>query len=237
MKRTNILFLATLFISIQAFSENKEKTEMKDQQPQTMMQKRSDFIPHIRVNAYTFYAFDDKVDSYYSSDEYYRGKIEGGFQWGAGLEYIISPGQGIEVSYLRLDTKAPMEYYKNGIQFSNFDVATNYVMIGGNRYFPLGGQIEPFVGAQVGLGIFSVDNPDNGNSRNGTKFAWSIKAGVNLWASERVGLKLQTGLISAVQAVGGGLYFGTGGVGGGLETYSSFYQFYIGGGLSFDLAK
>jgi hypothetical protein len=39
--------------------------------------------------------------------------------------------------------------------------------------------------------------------------------------------------MSAVQSAGGGLYFGTGGGGAGVSTYSSMYQFGLGGGLAF----
>ena len=85
------------------------------------------------------------------------------------------------------------------------------------------------------MGIFNVENPDNGKTGNATKFAWGIKAGVNIWLSDKIGLKLQGGLLSAVQSVGGGLYFGTGGAGAGVSGYSTFYQWTLGGGLIFDL--
>ena len=44
-------------------------------------------------------------------------------------------------------------------------------------------------------------------------------------------------VLSAVQGAGGGLYFGTGGVSAGVSTYSTFYQFYIGGGLTLKMGK
>lgn len=235
MKIKIILLFAALTISIAGVSKPEGKGLLPGQYP--TLANQNSFTPGLRINGYTFYAFDDKVDSRYSSTEYFYGKIKGGFQWGGGLEYMLAPAQGIELSYLRLDTRAPLTYYSNGQQFSEFDLATNYIMLGGNRYFPLGGKVEPYAGAQLGLGIFNVTNPDNGKSDNATKFAWGLKAGLNIWATDNVGLKLQTGLISAVQGVGGGFYFGTGGAGAGVNTYSTFFQFYIGGGLTFDLSK
>ena len=68
-----------------------------------------------------------------------------------------------------------------------------------------------------------------------TKFAWGIRGGVNVWATEKVGIKLQAHLLSAVQSMGGGLTIGTGGVGVGATSYSSMYQFTLGGGLAFKL--
>ncbi len=150
---------------------------------------------------------------------------------------MLAPVQSVEISYLRLDTDAPMNYYNNGAQYSVLNVATNYILAGGNRYFPTGTAVEPYAGAQLGVAIFNVENPDSGKSGNATKFAWTITAGLNLWATDKIGLKIQTGLISAVQGIGGGLYFGTGGVGGGVNAYSSFYHFYIGVGLALKLGN
>lgn len=237
MKLKSLLLTVLLIAGVYNFSYAKDGKELPQNEQKVLVLQKPAFTPGLRLNGYTFYAFDDKVDSYYSSSEYFNGKIKGGFQWGGGLEYMMSPGQGIELSYLRLDTNAPIEYYKGGIQFTTFDLATNYIMLGGNRYFPNGGKVEPYAGLQAGVAVFNVKNPDNGNSDNATKFAWGVKAGLNIWATDMVGLKIQTGLLSAVQAAGGGLYFGTGGVGAGVNTYSTFYQFYIGGGLTFNLAR
>lgn len=239
-----LLVIAFIVTSSYAFSQVVVETQPQPQ-PQQQQQAaptkvvvvRKAFAPHLRVNGYTFYAFDDRVDSYYSASEYFNGTIKGGFQWGGGLEYVMIPSQSIEITYLRLDTEAPMEYYDNRVKNTTFDVATNYVMIGSNRYFGMNPRLEPYAGLQIGMGIFNVDNPDNGNSNNSTKFAWGAKLGANIWASEKVGIKIQTGVLSAVQGAGGGLYFGTGGVGAGVSTYSTFYQFYVGGGLTFKMGK
>jgi hypothetical protein len=192
----------------------------------------------IRVNAYGSYVFDDKVDSYYDNTSYYDGKINGGFQWGVGIEVLPRTTQGIELLYIRQSTKAPMTYYKNGVKNTTFDLGLNYIMLASNRYFRKpGGMVEGFAGGMMGANIISLNNPDNGNKTTKTKFAWGIRGGANIWASEKVGIKLQAQLLSSVQSAGGGLYFGTGGVGAGLSTYSSMYQFSLGGGLVFKIPR
>jgi hypothetical protein len=192
--------------------------------------------PSVRLNGYTFYAFDDNhVDSYYSNTSYFDGAINGGFQWGGGLEVMPAPTMGVEFTYLRLDSKAPMEYYNGGVKYTNFDLATNWLFLGGNKYMPNSSKVEPFGGFMLGMAIFDVTNPDNNNNSSGTKFAWGAKLGANVWMNEKVGLKLQMNLLSAVQAVGGGLYFGTGGAGAGVSGFSTFYQFSLGGGLVFKI--
>jgi hypothetical protein len=186
----------------------------------------------LRLNGYTGYTFDDNVDSYYDNSNYYEGKIKGGFQWGVGLEFQVRRDLGIELSYLRMDTKAPITYFQNGVKFAEFDLGVNYIMLGGNRYFrKSGSKVEGFGGLQLGVNIFGLDNPTNGKSSDKTFFAWGLKGGMNYWASEKVAIKIQAGLLSAVQSVGGGFYFGTGGSGAGLASYSTIYQFTIGGGI------
>lgn len=193
---------------------------------------------NLRLNGYTTYVFDDKVDSYYSSTSYYEGKIKGGFLWGGGLEYMASQTKGIEIKYLRLDTKAPMKYYDGGVLNTNFDLAVNYILLGGTNYFKgAGNKVEPYGGLELGMAIFNIENPDNNENRSTTKFAWGLKLGTNIWLTEKVGLKLQGELLSAVQSAGGGFYFGTGGAGAGISTYSTLYQWMLGGGLTFKLGK
>jgi len=203
---------------------------------QNMQMAQKQTGPAVRLHAYTTYAFDDNnVDSYYSDNDYFEGSFEGGFQWGGGLEIMPAPSMGIEFTYLRLDSKAPMEYYNGGIQFTNFDLATNWLMLGANKYVPTNSKVEPYGGFMLGMAIFDVTNPDNGNNSSATKFAWGGKLGANVWMNDKVGLKLQMNLLSAVQAVGGGIYFGTGGAGAGFSGFSTFYQFSLGGGLVFKL--
>jgi hypothetical protein len=51
--------------------------------------------------------------------------------------------------------------------------------------------------------------------------------------AQNIGIKLQAQLLSAVQSLGGGIFVGTGGVGAGVASYSTLYQFGLGGGLVF----
>jgi hypothetical protein len=80
-----------------------------------------------------------------------------------------------------------------------------------------------------------VRNPDNGKTNNATKFSWNIRAGSNFWVADNIAIRIQASLFSAVQSVGGGLFFGTGGAGAGISTYSTMYQFGFDGGLVFRL--
>ena len=192
---------------------------------------------NVRLNGYAAYVFEDNVDSYYDPTNYYEGQINGGFQWGAGLEYMVSPNKGIEIKYLRRDCIAPMDYYLNGVKHKDFEVALNHILLGASNYFKTGGKVEPYAGAAIGMSIVTLKNAEAGNDDQATKFAWGIKLGTNIWANDKIGIKLQADLISVVQSAGGGLYFGTGGAGAGVSTYSTMYQWVLGGGLTFKLGQ
>lgn len=196
----------------------------------------------VRLNLYAGYVFDDKFDTYYSSSSYYEGKIKGGFQWGIGAEYLIRPEYGIEVLYLRQDTNAPTRYYGvvggGGNGDANLDLAINYIMLAPTKHFLASNEkLEGFAGFMLGMVIAEATNPDPTSFGTGedsaTKFAWGIRLGGIIWASDKVGVRLQAQLLSATQAMGGGFYFGTGGAGAGVSSYSTIYQFGLGGGLVF----
>lgn len=193
------------------------------------------FAQDIRLNGYALGVFNDKVDSYYDNSNYYNGTINGGLLWGTGLEFMIRRDYGVELLYMRQDTKAPITYFDDGVKNTDFDLGINYIMLAGTRYFRGAGKVEGFAGGMLGVDAISIKNPDNGKSSSKTFFAWGIRGGANIWASEKVGIKLQAQLLSAVQSVGGGFYFGTGGAGAGVASYSSMYQFGLGGGLVFKL--
>ncbi len=196
---------------------------------------------NMRLNAYGAYIFDDGVDNGYTSNTqgYFNGTVKGGFLWGGGLEFRLHDYYGLELLYQRLDTHAPVDYYPfNGTRTksANVDLGVNYIMIGGVRSMQRpGSKAEPFGGLMLGMAIINADDPETQSSSNATKFAWGARLGANIWASDRVGIKLQMQFLSVPQGAGGGLYFGTGGAGAGITTYSSIFQFVLGGGLVFKL--
>jgi len=216
-----VIFVLTLFITVGAGAQNA-----------------------MRLNAYALYAFDDAVDSYYSNTSYFDGKVKGGLLWGGGLEFMLHPEYGLELTYLRMDTEAPMTYYSNqppaGVKNNVLDLDINYALIGGNRYKAFSDVVEGYGGLQLGAAFVKATRPAVGNvmeaSDNATKFAWAIRGGANVFPggkASKVGIKMTISLMSMVQGAGGGLYFGTGGAGAGISTYSSIMQFTLGGGLVF----
>lgn len=189
----------------------------------------------LRLNGYAGYNFDNSFDSRYSNTSYFYGLVKGGLMWGAGVEYLLGPDYGLELIYFRQDTEAPVNYYDDGDVSDIIDLGINYIMVGGVRYLEVGEVFEPYGGLMAGLGIYSNKNPKPGEPNSNTAFGWGVRLGSNIWFTESVGIKVQAQLLSAVQGVGGGFYFGTGGVGSSFRAYSTMYHFGLGGGLVISL--
>jgi len=192
-----------------------------------------------RLNAYGMYSFDDNFDSYYDQYNYYNGTLKGSFAYGAGVEFMVKPHNCIELQWQHQSTTAPTTYIGgigNTLKTTNFDINIDYLLIGGDGHFAKpDGKVEGYGGVFLGMAFLGAKNPDNQNHNTASKFAWGFRLGCNIWANDKIGVKLQGQLLSISQGAGGGFYFGTGGVGAGVSSYSSVYQFQLGGGLTFKL--
>ncbi len=179
----------------------------------------------VRLLTFGGYTFADKVDF---SNGY--GKISDGFQWGAGVEIGISPVNAFELIYQRMDAEGMVVPFFGDREEA--DLGITYVMIGGTRYVPVSDLIRGFASFDAGLAVFTPKDLDRSNV---TKFAWGLRAGMEVSPGDLASLRIHAQLMSPVQAVGGGFYLGTGGSGAGVSTYSTIYQFNLGGSLIFRL--
>jgi len=194
----------------------------------------------VRLNAYGSYVFDDAFDVYNDVNTYYYGKIKGGLQWGAGIEFTPTDYGGVELLYLNKSSDVPSTFKGAAGQperTENFDLTHNYILLAGNGYKATGsGKVEGFFSLMGGVLISDVKSPSTGKSGSETDFAWGGRLGVNIWASEKFGIKLMSTLLSASKATGGDVFYGYWGP-VYLNTYSTLWQFGLGGGLTFKLGK
>jgi hypothetical protein len=195
----------------------------------------------VRINAYGAYVFEDGYDSYYDANNYYNGQVDGGFQGGAGIEYLLSPQYCIELMYLRRSTQAPTSF-RGGIVSApksvTFDLVHDYILLGSDGHFSnASGKVEGYGGLFGGILIANLDNPDNNDHASTTRFAWALRLGCNIWTEGKLGIKLQTQLISSLRSAGGDFYFDPYGNPVGLSTYSTLFQFGLGGGLTYRFGK
>jgi len=195
---------------------------------------------HVRLNFYSAYVFDDSFSDYAGANNYYNGTIKAGYQIGGGIQYMASPLYGTELLYLYKKTTAPSNF-KFGNQIAerheDFDVQLHYIMLSGDRHIQKpGSKAEGYFGMMAGILINEVEAKSSGNHASNTNFAWGARLGANIWFSEKIGLKLQTQILSAVHASGGELYYSWYGP-ITVPDYQVLWQYGLGGGLVFKLGQ
>ena len=194
---------------------------------------------HARLNFYAAYTFDDGFDVVNDANTYYNGTVKGGVQWGGGLEYMFSKQSSAEILYLHRSTTVPANFkFGAGTQTrkETFDLKHDFILLSGDGHFGNGGKAEGYAGIMAGVLISNLEAPSLGKSSSNTNFAWGGRVGTNIWFSPKMGLKLQALILSASRATGGDYYWSWYGP-IYLTTYSTLWQFSLGGGLTFKLGK
>jgi len=163
-----------------------------------------------QIKLYGAYVFDDGFDSHYSNNEFIEGKIEGGLQWGLGIEYPSNNSFGIEAMYLRQDFNSLTTSSTGNLNLEpvNFNFAFTYLMPGGVLQLRKSNQpLEFYDGLMADFMSGNIGHQENRNNSIIIKFTWVLKAGIVYCLSNNPGHKLQAQLISAVQSAGGLFYF------------------------------
>ena len=181
-------------------------------------------IRSFSVLTFSGYTFSDQVDF---SGGY--GRIDDGFQWGAGIEAALRESKAVGFVYQRIDTRAHLQ---GSVYGESGRVAFNYFMASGTHYQPLTDVVGAFLSVDVGAArIEAKDLP----SINFSRFAWGLRLGAS--AGDRLQGRVYVQLYSPVRSSGAGFYFGSSGSGVTVSSNSALYQFNIGAGISFRLTE
>jgi hypothetical protein len=190
-----------------------------------------EFIPS---GGYTFSSHTDFYNTY--------GRLADGPSFGGSIKFNPTRGFGIEVLYSHMNTTSGMYYYGadqspiNGLKNLQMD----YIMAGPVGSFGIPDcSVRPFMGALFGAAILTPGGNAVYNSgyTSETHFAVGFQLGTNIYISPHVGIQLKAQVLAPVDDAGGSLYLNTYGGGAAVNTYSSIYQFSVGGGLILGLGK
>jgi hypothetical protein len=182
------------------------------------------------LNVYGGYTFMDRVrfDAAYAD-------VQGGFQWGGGLEYFTSYDNSIELKYQRMATDFPL-FRPNGEQLNKGKESgsINLITIGGNHYFSNAvndAKIIPFIGGALGVGILS------GQENSSTKFAWDAQVGIKIPTKSVASFKLRAYIQSVTSTFGTDFWYYPGWGTYAVPDYVTMFQFGLGGAVAFDFSK
>jgi hypothetical protein len=178
------------------------------------------YSQHLSVNAFGGYTFRDKIN--FGNAYTY---LNGGFMWGASLEGVNAQGTGVELLYQYQSTATPTTTYVPP-QTTNPSAVVSYLLLNFEQYMLNNPKIQPYGGIGLGAAFYKSDYPGVSSA---TKFAWDLKAGIKLKASDAVGIKIGAQLLGSAQATGTAFYYGY-----VYNTYATILQFGFTGGLVFD---
>lgn len=190
-----------------------------------------------KINAIGGYGFDDKMNFTTTDDRYFNAKIKSSALWGGGIEYVLKNNYGIELVYMREDTEVPVDYsYGTGLGDSSTTqrIGINYVLLAGNGYTQIADSpVEPFGSVLLGIALFNNKSTSDGPASSSTKFAFGVRGGLDIAATNELGFKVMAQLISATQAFEGEFYLGKSASDYGLDPQTNMLQFGISAGISY----
>jgi hypothetical protein len=176
------------------------------------------YSQHLSVNLYGGYTFRDKIN--FGNAYAY---INAGGIFGATVEGVNQQGSGLELQYQYQRTDVPAyKYPSNEPLNTNVTGTISYLLLNFEQYMMNNPKIQPYGGLGLGAAFFT-------GATSSTKFAWDLKAGVKIKASDAVGVKIGAQLLGSAQATGTAWYYGY-----PYTTYATILQFGFTGGLVFD---
>jgi len=172
----------------------------------------------VELNAFTGWQLNGKAKLY---DGEFR--ISDAQNYGAKLAYGLSSSTFVELSYMRSDTEGQFFPYGIGSVGDRIKLSSNYIQIGGLQSMNLG-RIDPYGTVALGLTVWS---PKEGGYSSKTQFSATVGAGLKIWLSEMIGIRLQGSMLMPMvfNGVGIGCGIGTGGAGCGGNVYTRITPF------------
>jgi len=167
---------------------------------------------------------------------YYEGRMDMGDANNYNITASVPTMKGnwIEFSYSYSKSKAEFNPYTGfpGYNYIEADLHTHYILLGSYQRFPVGGKVEPFIGASLGAVVYDLDYS---NYSNVWRFAGSLGGGLLINASDKISIRLQGRLLMPMYFAGIGFYVGSGGSGFSLNSGSMIFQGDVSAGLVFKL--
>jgi hypothetical protein len=142
-------------------------------------------------------------------------RLDPGFWYGGALDYALRRDILLELSYYYRTstlTQRGGSPWEPGGSLSLGEQTTHYIQGGTLKTFRRG-KVAPFIGGNLGLGIFSSDVPGSSSS---TFFTVSGLGGAKIYLSHNIGIRVQGRLILPIFFGSLGFYCGGGGCGAGV---------------------
>ena len=184
-----------------------------------------DAFSQLEITPYTGYMFGGRGYGYYIDIN-----IDDGQNWGIQLDIPLNSDIQVELMYNRLVSNANIWDYREQ-EREIISLASEYFMAGGLYQMDYG-RIKPF---GLIMGGIAAHSPRQTNYNNKISFALSLGAGLKIFITDFLGIRVQGRLLTPlyVSGLGLGCGIGTGGAscGGGVGLSSTLIQGDFNGGI------
>jgi hypothetical protein len=163
--------------------------------------------------------------------------INGGGQYGVILSLGASRVMDFDFIYNRSDVNTYPYLY--GYSRGEVPVSINYWMVGGTKNFRVNPVVSPFIGFNLGGCVMSPKETDTDtyDNYNYWFFAMGLDAGVKVYFTKALGIRLQGQMLMPIQTSGYSFYYGGGYSGTSVYLTSTLVQWGFTGGLIFRIGE
>jgi len=163
-----------------------------------------------------------------------KATVGDGGTYGGSLAFGLRDNLDVEFYYSRQESTLSAFSSFDNINFRESG-NVSYWMLGANRNFQaLNPNLYFFTAFRLGGVTFSTKD---GTPDSVSKFAASFGGGMKFFINDQMGIKLSGNMLFPIMDAGASLWFGTGGGGVGVSTWSPILQFNFNGGIFFRISK
>jgi opacity protein-like surface antigen len=153
-------------------------------------------------------------------------RVRNNGEWGLIASYRLNKIANIELSYTGVSTTIEHDI-RNSPDVSYGDWMVNYFLLGSTKELYSTSKLRPFGNFSLGAVWF---DPSNNFYDDEVRFAFSAGIGVKYFFSDKIGVRLQTRLLSPLYGAGVGVSCGNG-CGASVGSTSLFLSGDVSGGL------
>jgi len=153
----------------------------------------------IRLGLYDGKTFGRPVDNYHYAAEHYQGLIKGAWRQGVGIACFLDNAFDIGLLYYHQDTKVPTTFYTaSGTFDKEFDMTIQWFLVDFAAYIGKSA-VKPFLGTNIGAGIFTLKDLPNGDKSSRLKFTWGGNVGIEYSFPKLISIRLKGDLLYSVK--------------------------------------
>ena len=183
----------------------------------------------IRLGLYDGKTFGRTVDNYHYDVEHYQGLIKGAWRYGIGVACFLDNAYEVGLLYYHQDTKVPTTFYTaSGTFDKEFDMTIQWFLVEFAAFIGKGA-VKPFLGSDIGAGIFTLKDLPAGDKSSRLKFTWGGNLGLEYSFHKLISIRLKGDLLYSVKFTSPS----SSGVSTNITAYNSYLQTAITAGIIF----